>query len=87
MKRLYFSRCGRHTFIDPISGDVYVKNFEITMIDQPQTTFKLHRETKVRYKNNTPTTIIPPGDYTLELLQRLIPGIELSRGDGLKDRS
>ena len=40
------------------------------------------RKHRVRYKNNTPTTIIPPGEYTLELLQQLIPGIELTRGDG-----
>ena len=81
MTSIYFTRCGSHTFNDPISGDVYIKNFEITMIDKPQTLFKLHWETQVCYKNNIPI-IIPPGEYTLKLLQQLIPGIELKRGDG-----
>ena len=83
MKRLIFDRCGSHYFLEPVSGDVYIKNFEIKLIDKPQTSFELHTETQVRYKDNkAPTIIIPAGEYTLELLQQSIPGIELSRGYG-----
>ena len=57
MKRLYFNRCGSHHFLESYSGDVYIKNFEIKMIDKPQTSFELHSETQVRYKDNkAPTT-------------------------------
>ena len=83
MKRLIFNRCGSSHFLEPVSGDVYIKNFKIEMIDEAQTLFELHSETQVRYKDNkAPTIIIPSGEYTLELLQQSIPGIELSRGYG-----
>ena len=83
MKRLIFDRSGSHYFLEPVTGDVYIKNFEIKLIDKPQTSFELHTETQVRYKDNkAPTTVIPAGEYTLELLQKSITGIELSRGYG-----
>ena len=83
MKRLIFDRSGSHYFLEPVTGDVYIKNFEIKLIDKPQTSFELHSETQIQYKDNkAPTIVIPAGEYTLELLQQSIPGVKLSRGHG-----
>ena len=85
--KFYFTKTGKHIFDTSITGDVYTKHFAITMKDKPLKYYTLYDEAKVLVRNSdarkaptgTQDIIIPPGDYTLELLQQIIPGIKLSR--------